>query len=165
MWLVGMMGSGKTSVGRETASRVRARFYDTDEMVEEKAGMRISAIWDGIGEAGFRELERHVISSIPDSDFVAAAGGGAVLARENRDHMRRGEPVVWLQTSPHHLAARLRGDDERPLLQGEGSDMERMSVLLEERWDHYSEVATEIVNTDDRDLEDVISEVVALWRR
>lgn len=165
MWLVGMMGSGKTTVGREVAAREGVGFYDTDEMIEAMSKMRISAIWDGVGEQGFRELERRVISTVPFSGFVAAAGGGAVLSSENREHMRRGKPVIWLRASPDQLAARLEDDGSRPLLEGLDPIPEQIAALLQERSDLYSQVATDLVETGDRKLEEVISDVVEIWRR
>lgn len=165
MWLVGMMGSGKTTVGTEVAARVGVRFYDTDRMVEETAGMPVEAIWDGVGENGFRDLERRVIAAVPVSGFVAAAGGGAILSVENRAHMSRGRPVVWLRASPDDLAKRLEGDGSRPLLTDGISPRARLAELLAERSDLYSRVATHIVDTDDRDLEDVVSDVVEIWQR
>ena len=165
MWLVGMMGSGKTTVGREAAIRVGVAFYDTDRMVEEMARTTIDAIWDDVGERGFRELERCVIATIPVSDFVAAAGGGAVLSVENRAHMSRGEPIVWLRASPGQLARRLQADGSRPLLAHDLAPEARLAALLEERSSLYSGVATNLVDTDNRDVEDVICDVVDLWRR
>jgi len=165
MWLVGMMGSGKSTVGSGAATRVGARFYDTDAMIEEMSQMPISTIWDEIGEKGFRALERRVIATIPDAGCIAAAGGGAVIDAENRDHMRRGEPVVWLQGSPRHLASRIGAGESRPLLGNETSPEERVAELLEARREFYAEVATDVVETDGREIEDVVAEVVELWRR
>lgn len=165
MWLIGMMGSGKTTVGREAARRARVDFYDTDRMVEEMSRMTINAIWDSVGETGFRDLERKAIATVPVSDVIVAAGGGAVLDAANREHMRRGRPVIWLRTSPDRLVARLEGGGERPLLLGEGSQEERLAAILEERWDLYSEVATDQVGTDDRELDEVIAEVMSIWGR
>lgn len=165
MWLVGMMGSGKTTVGSGAAKRVGARFYDTDAMIEEMSQKPISVIWDDIGENGFRELERRVIATVPDTGCIAAAGGGAVIDADNRDHMRRGKSVVWLQGSPLHLASRVAGDDSRPLLGEATSPEERVAELLETRRELYEEVATDVVETDGREIEDVIAEVVEIWRR
>lgn len=165
MWLVGMMGSGKTSVGRGAAARLRMRFYDTDAIVEDMAKSSIDAIWDRVGEAGFRELERRAVATVPVSGAIAAAGGGAILDPVNRELIRRGRLVVWLRGSPHLLASRLSGDDARPLLCGDVSKEERLAQLLRERSELYSEVATDHVDTDDKDVDEVTSEVVEIWRR
>ena len=165
MWLVGMMGSGKSTVGREAATRVGVAFYDTDRLVEEMARTTVDAIWEDVGERGFRELERRVIATIPVSDFIAAAGGGAVLSVENREHMSRGEPIVWLRASPDQLASRLELDGSRPLLAHDPAPEARLAAILEERSSLYSGLATDFVDTDDRDVEDVVCDVVGLWRR
>jgi shikimate kinase len=165
MKLVGMMGSGKTTVGREAAIRVGVALYDTDRMVEEMARTTIDAIWEDVGENGYRELERRVIATIPVSDFVAAAGGGAVLSLENREHISRGEPIVWRRASPGQLAKRLETDGSRPLLAHDPAPEARLAALHAERSSLYSGVATDLVDTDDRDVEDVIRDVVELWRR
>lgn len=165
MWLVGMMGSGKTTIGQQAATAVGVPFYDTDQLVEEMARTSISAIWDGVGEEGFRELERRAISTVPDQGFIAAAGGGAVLDEGNRDHMRRGAPIVWLRCDPDTLAKRLSGADDRPLLDGDLSPRERLAAVLGERVAVYSAVANDVIDTDDLDVAGVVSEVVGIWER
>lgn len=165
MWLIGMMGSGKTTVGEGAAAKLGVVFYDTDRLVEEMADASIPEVWDDAGEEGFRELERKAIASLGESGFIAAAGGGAVLDEDNRDHMRGGGPVVWLRCDPGILAARLTKGNGRPLLEGDGPLQERLAGILSRRMDLYSAVATDVIDTDTRDVEDVVSEVVAIWRR
>lgn len=163
MWLVGMMGSGKSTVGEAAAARIGVRFFDTDRMVVELAHMSLPEIWDGVGEEGFRRLERKAVAAVPDSGCVAAAGGGAVLSEESRDHMRKGAPVVWLRCRPETLAERVDGLGGRPLLDGVGPVADRLSQILAGRARLYEEVATDIVDTDARDIDDVVSEVVEIW--
>lgn len=164
MWLVGMMGSGKSTVGEAAAARVGVRFFDTDRMVVELAHMSLPEIWDGVGEDGFRRLERKAVAAVPDSGCVAAAGGGAVLSEENRDHMRKGVPVVWLRCRPETLAERVEGLGGRPLLEHAGPVADRLSAMLADRARLYEEVATDVVDTDVLDVADVVSEVVEIWR-
>lgn len=165
MWLIGMMGSGKTTVGRQVAARVGVPFYDTDEMVVEIARMPINAIWEGVGEEGFRELERRAVADVPDTGFIAAAGGGAVIDSRNRAHMAKDGPVVWLRCKPEVLAARVRGDDSRPLLSSRSSPEDLLTGLVEERRELYSETATDVVDTDDLGIADVVSAVIDIWDR
>lgn len=165
MWLIGMMGSGKTTVGRKAAAQVGVPFYDTDEMVVEIAHMPISAIWEGVGEEGFRELERRAVDHVPDSGFIAAAGGGAVIDERNRAHMAKDGPVVWLRCTPELLAARVGGDGSRPLLPSRSSPVDLLSGLLEERKTLYTDAATDVIDTDDLDIEQVVSAVVEIWER
>ncbi|MFP4073252.1 MAG: shikimate kinase [Actinomycetota bacterium] len=165
MWLIGMMGSGKTTVGRKAAARVGVPFYDTDDMVVEIAHMPISAIWEGVGEEGFRELERRAFDHVPDSGFIAAAGGGAVIDERNRAQMMKDGPVVWLRCTPETLAARVGGDDSRPLLSSRSSPEDLLAGLLEERSALYSDTATDVIDTDDLDVEQVVFAVIDIWER
>ncbi len=165
MWLIGMMGSGKTTVGRRAAERLGVSFYDTDDMIVDMARMPVSAIWAGVGEDGFRELERRAVASVPTSDFMAAAGGGAVLEESNRAHMKAGAPVVWLSCPPSILAKRLTGDTSRPLLDGDGSPMERLAEILERRSSFYRSLSTDEIETDGMDVEQVVDAVVEIWQR
>lgn len=165
MWLIGMMGSGKTTVGRQVAARVGVTFYDTDQMVVEMARMHISAIWEDVGERGFRELERRAVGNVPSSGFVAAAGGGAVIDARNRAHMANDGPVVWLRGTPEVLAARVHDDNSRPLLSSQTSPADLLARLIDERRDLYSEAATDVVDTDDLDIGDVVAAVIDIWER
>jgi len=159
------MGSGKTTVGRKAAAQVGVPFYDTDEMVVEIAHMPISAIWEGVGEEGFRRIERRAVDQVPDSGFIAAAGGGAVIDERNRAHMAKDGPVVWLRCTPELLAARVGGDDSRPLLAAGSSPAVRLAELLGERKALYSDAATDVIDTDDLAIEQVVSAVIDIWER
>lgn len=165
MWLIGMMGSGKTTVGRKAAARVGVPFYDTDQMVVEIAHMSISAIWESVGEEGFRELERRAVDGVPNSGFIAAAGGGAVIDEKNRARMAKDGPVVWLRCTPEVLAVRVGGDGSRPLLSSRSSPEELMAGILEERSALYADTATDVIDTDDLDVEQVVSAVIDIWER
>lgn len=165
MWLIGMMGSGKTTVGRQAAARVGVPFYDTDQMVVEIAHMPISAIWESVGEQGFRELERRAVDHVPDSGFIAAAGGGAVIDERNRAHMAKNGAVVWLRCEPEVLAGRVGGDGSRPLLSSNSSPEDLLAELLEERSALYSDTATDVIDTGDLDIEQVVSAVIDIWER
>jgi len=162
MWLIGMMGSGKTTVGEEVALRVGWPFYDTDRMITEMTGKSISSIWADVGEAGFRVLERQAVAAVPASDCVAAAGGGSVLDPENREKMADGGPVVWLRCGPRQLAFRVQPGHGRPLLEGHSPSEEALAEILEQRTGVYLAAATHIVDTDDRRLSDVVEEVMEI---
>lgn len=165
MWLIGMMGSGKTTVGEQAASLVGVPFYDTDRMVEERSQMPIDALWLIEGEDRFREMERDAVASVPVSGCIAAAGGGAVLDRGNRERMLEGRPVVWLQCGPEELARRVSGNETRPLLTGEGPAEAKLASILRERDGIYARVATDVIDTDPLAVEDVVSAVVEIWQR
>lgn len=162
---MGMMGSGKTTVGETVAARVGAPFFDTDRMVVELARLPIPEIWESLGEEGFRLLEAKAVAEVPESDFIAAAGGGAVILEENRRHIERGRPVVWLRGDPSSLADRIGNDRSRPLLDTDESPAGALARILAERSHLYHEVATDILDVDDMELSEVVAGVVEIWRR
>ncbi len=131
--LIGLSGSGKSTVGRLVASRLRLPFVDTDRQVEALAGMPIAAIFSQLGEDEFRRQETAVVREACARNVIVATGGGAVLRAENRVAMRSGNLVVWLDVSTHILVKRLSGHtqgEERPLLRADNLFMrlERLNV-------------------------------------
>lgn len=119
--LVGMMGAGKTTVGRECARRLGRPFVDVDDVVAATAGMPIADIFSSRGEPAFRELERQAIADVCASPepLVVACGGGAVLDADNRRRLRDAGVVVWLQAPPDVLVGRVGDGNGRPLLAGD----------------------------------------------
>jgi shikimate kinase len=121
VWLVGMPGSGKSTVGRAVGARVGARFVDADVEVERRAGRPIGEIFEDDGEPAFRRLETEVLSALAtEDDLVVSCGGGAVLDPSNRAAMRRSGTVVLLEVPSEVLAARLEGGEPRPVLADRG---------------------------------------------
>ena len=118
LFLVGMPGSGKSTVGRQLARRLGLPFFDSDTLVEQRLGCSIREFFAREGEAAFRDVEEQVISDLAGgADAVVATGGGAVLREANRRRMREGGHVIYLRSSPEELHRRLRHDTQRPLLQ------------------------------------------------
>src|SRR5688500_11517455 len=117
IFLVGLMGAGKTSVGRLLARRLGKTFHDCDHEIERATGVRIPVIFEIEGEAGFRARERRVLAELVGGPgVVLATGGGAWLAAENRALLKANGRVVYLRASPHALWQRTRHDRNRPLL-------------------------------------------------
>lgn len=117
--LVGLMGVGKTTVGRRLASRLRLPFVDADHEIEAAAGMTVTEIFERFGEAHFRDGERRVIARLIDGrPKVIATGGGAFLHPETRRLILDQAIAVWLHAEPSVLAERVRRRDTRPLLRG-----------------------------------------------
>ena len=149
LFLVGMMGSGKTSTGRPLAERLGYGFVDADAVIEQAAGCSIPEIFERDGEAGFRSLESQVLSAISQHhSLVVATGGGVVTQPENWGLLHSGI-VIWLDVVPDQLLHRLNADSTvRPLLQT--SDPEAaLNALLNERRPLYSEADLTVVINDE----------------
>lgn len=162
LWLVGMMGSGKTTVGRLVSVVAGVPFRDVDLIVQERIGSTIPDLWEREGENAFRAIETTIVSELASGKgAVISTGGGAVLRESNRRAMRRSGTVVWLQAPASVLAGRVGGSLERPVLGGGGED--RLAELLESRRSAYEAVAHHTVNTAGRTPAEVAAEV-AVWR-
>ena len=163
--LVGLMGAGKTSVGRRCAARLERPFVDTDDLVETTTGTSVAEVFETQGEAAFRAIERTAVADAAASPtpLVIACGGGAVLDPESRRALRDAGLVVWLRASPDVLSARVeRQPDTRPLLRGAppAATLERLAVL---RADAYEAAAHAVVDTDGRTQDEVADAVLAVF--
>ena len=162
--LVGFMGAGKSSVGKELARRLGAEFVDVDDRIEADAGKTIGEIFSGEGERAFRERERKAIRdavSVPGR--VIATGGGSFLDNENRLRLKEYAPVIFLDVSPGTALRRLSGNTTRPLLSGENRE-ETVADLMASRRAAYME-ADFRVNTEDRSPDRVAETVYTLLSR
>jgi shikimate kinase len=159
LYLVGMMGSGKTTVGQLLASQLGYQFFDTDALVEQVAGQTISQIFAESGEAAFRELETQVLSEICAYKRLAiATGGGIVLARRNWSYLQHGI-VVWLDVPVDLLQARLEADFSRPLLQ-QGDLGERLRTILAERSHLYAQADVRVTVTPEATPEEIVTQIL-----
>jgi shikimate kinase len=157
IFLVGMMGAGKTSVGRVLAKRLNKIFYDSDHVIEERTGVKIPVIFEIEGEPGFRHRESAVLDELTAlDDVVLATGGGAVLAQENRDRLRTRGTVVYLRASVKDLLNRTRHDKNRPLLQT-ADPRARLNELYEMRDPLYREVAHVTIDTGSQSLTTLVN--------
>ena len=149
LYLVGMMGSGKTSTGRPLAERLGYGFVDADAVIEQAAGCSIPEIFDRDGEAGFRSLESQVLSAISQRhSLVVATGGGVVTQPENWGMLHSGI-VIWLDVVPDQLLQRLNADSTvRPLLQTADPEA-ALNALLNERRPLYAEADLTVVINDE----------------
>jgi shikimate kinase len=147
VFFVGLMGAGKTTVGRAVARRLQRSFIDSDHEIEARTGARIPVIWELEGEEGFREREAHVIEELSRRDgIVLATGGGAILRPETRNHLKNRGLVIYLRANPHDLWQRTRRDKNRPLLQTEDPKA-RLEELYEVRDPLYRECAHFVIET------------------
>jgi shikimate kinase len=158
--LVGMMGAGKTTVGRLLARRLKRSFYDADEEIERRCGVRIPVIFDIEGEAGFRARETQIIAELCALDnVVLATGGGAVLAEENRRVIAARGVVVYLHARPPHLWQRVRHDRNRPLLAAP-EPQKKLDALYAERDPLYREVADLVVDTGKQSVQTLAKDLL-----
>jgi shikimate kinase len=159
--LVGMMGSGKSSVGRRVARRLGWRHVDVDKRIERTAGRTIPEIFSADGEAGFRAIEHDVLEKLLrlPGRTVLSTGGGAVLSPDNRALMRDRGTVVWLRARPETLVARVGKGSGRPLLAGDPADAVRR--LDAERRTAYDGAAHVVVDVDERTADQVADAVLA----
>jgi shikimate kinase len=147
IFLVGLMGAGKTSVGKALARRLGKEFCDCDEEIEQATGVKIPVIFEIEGEAGFRARESKMLAQLVQRhNIVLATGGGAVISRENREALARSGMVVYLRASVADLVKRTRLDRNRPLLQT-ADPRAKLDELFAERDPLYREVADLIVDT------------------
>ena len=149
IYLIGMMGSGKTSTGRPLAKRLGYGFIDADAVIEQAAGCSIPAIFERDGEAGFRAIERQVLNTISQRhSLVVATGGGVVTTPENWGELHSGI-VVWLDVNRAQLIERLQDDStQRPLLQQPNPEA-ALDTLLQERRPLYGEADLTVVIKDE----------------
>ncbi|HET9580375.1 MAG TPA: shikimate kinase [Usitatibacter sp.] len=165
IFLVGMMGAGKTTLGRALAQRLRLRFVDTDKVMVGRTGVPVATIFEIEGEEGFRRRESAVLAEIAAADGqVVATGGGAILARENRELMRRRGTVIYLRGSVDCLWERTRHDASRPLL-ATPDPRATLASLLEKREPLYREAAHVIVDTGEQSATALVGRVVAALRQ
>ncbi len=145
--LIGMMGAGKTTVGRQLARKLGWRFVDSDHEIESRTGVRIPTIFEIEGEAGFRRRETEAIEALSrESGLVLATGGGAVLDPANRDRLKASGLVVYLRVLPLALYERTRYDRNRPLLQV-ADPLAKLEELFAQRDPIYREVADLVVES------------------
>lgn len=145
--LVGLMGAGKSTIGRSLAKKLKKEFYDSDRVIEERTGVDIATIFEIEGEQGFRDRETQVLRELClMEDIVLATGGGAVIRDENRKNMKKFGQVVYLATTAELLFSRIRHDKSRPLMQT-ADPLDTLKILLQKREPYYKDVSDLVITT------------------
>lgn len=158
--LVGMMGAGKSTVGRRLAARLDRRFVDADRVLEARCGVSIATIFEVEGEAGFRRRESAVLRDlVAQPRIVLATGGGVVLSDENRGLLHSSGWVIYLKVAVPELWHRLRRDRSRPLLQTT-NPRERIEQLLAQREPLYESVAHCTVTSEHQPVEVLVDHII-----
>ena len=160
IFLVGLMGAGKTTIGRQLAQRLRKEFIDADQEIVRRTGVRIGTIFEIEGEEGFRAREAQVLESLTQlDDVVLATGGGVVLRRENRERLKARGFVIYLRAQPRDLYLRTRHDKGRPLLQT-GDPLVRLEELYGVRDPLYCAVADLVVDTGRQSVSALVGQLL-----
>ena len=159
VYLVGMMGSGKTTVGKLLAEQLNYRFFDTDILIETIVGKTIKEIFSQEGEATFRGLETQVLGEVSAyTRSVISTGGGVVLKAKNWSYLHHGL-IVWLDVPVELLVKRLAEDDTRPLLKETDLNL-KLTSLLEQRKSFYEEADLHIVIVESQEPKEIVTEII-----
>jgi shikimate kinase len=145
--LIGLPGSGKSTIGRHVAKVWKMDFVDTDHVIEQRLGCSIKTFFEAQGEAAFRDIETEVLRDLLDASTpaVLSTGGGVVLREANRRALHAQSSVFYLQSLPEDIARRLRSDTTRPLMQGD-DPLKRLRQLLQVRSPLYLETAHYVID-------------------
>ncbi|GLX78830.1 shikimate kinase 1 [Thalassotalea insulae] len=161
IFLVGPMGAGKSTIGRELADKLHLEFFDSDQEIERRTGADIAWVFDLEGEEGFRKREEAVINDLSEKQgIVLATGGGSVISSQIRNRLSARGIVVYLETTIDKQVARTQRDRRRPLLQTSEEPRTVLENLAVERNPLYEEVADVIVQTDDQSAKVVANKIV-----
>ena len=161
IFLIGPMGAGKSTIGRELADRLHLEFFDSDQEIERRTGADIAWVFDLEGEAGFRKREEEVIEDLSEKQgIVLATGGGSVISDRVRNRLSARGIVVYLETTIDKQVARTQRDRRRPLLQTSEKPRTVLENLAVERNPFYEEIADVIIKTDDQSAKVVAHKII-----
>lgn len=162
--LVGFMGTGKTSVGRRLAMQLRMRYVDTDDIIEQDSGRRISNIFEEDGEPAFRDLESEAVRKAAKLyNHIISTGGGVVLRDANMEALKRGGIIFCLTATPEEIYRRVRHQTHRPLLQTPDA-LAKIRSMLEERCPYYAE-ADYTVRTTGRSFQEIMGYIRQVYTK
>ncbi|MCP4984993.1 MAG: shikimate kinase AroK [Colwellia sp.] len=161
IFLIGPMGAGKSTIGREIADRLHLEFFDSDQEIERRTGADIAWVFDLEGEEGFRKREETVIEDLSEKQgIVLATGGGSVISTNVRNRLSARGIVVYLETTIDKQVARTQRDRRRPLLQTSEEPRTVLENLAVERNPLYEDIADVIVQTDDQSAKVVAHKII-----
>ncbi|WWO99448.1 MAG: shikimate kinase AroK [Candidatus Dasytiphilus stammeri] len=166
IFLIGPMGAGKSTIGRQLAQQLNMEFFDSDQELERRTGADIGWVFDVEGEEGFRDREEKIINELTEKQgIVLATGGGAVKSKETRKRLSARGIVVYLETTIEKQLARTQRDKNRPLLQDFDSRSKILKTLAEERNPLYEETADLTVCTDDHSAKMVANKIMSMLKK
>ena len=162
IFLIGYMGSGKTTISRSLSRKCGMPWTDTDQEIVRRSGRSITEIFETDGEEKFRVLETQVLAALAqeEGDCIISCGGGIILKEENRSIMKQSGDVVYLCAKPETIFERVRYSDSRPLLNGH-MEVGYIAQMMEERLPFYEDAATLTVRVDGRQVYQIAGEIRA----
>lgn len=162
IFLVGPMGAGKSTIGRQLARQLHLDFFDSDQEIERRTGADIAWVFELEGEEGFRMREEKVIEELTENTgIVLATGGGSIMSKESRNRLSARGVVVYLQTTIEKQLDRTQRDKRRPLIANADDPRAVLEQLAEIRNPLYEEIADIIIRTDDQTTKVVIDQIIA----
>lgn len=163
IFLIGPIGAGKSTIGRQLAQLLNMDFVDSDTEIEERAGADISWIFDVEGEEGFRKREERIINELTQRQgIVLSTGGGAVLSKENRNYLSARGIVIYLETTVEKQYQRTSRDKKRPLLQDVDDPRQVLENLAKIRNPLYEEIADITLKTDEQNAKNMAIQIIDL---
>ena len=160
--LIGLMGSGKSAIGRTIAKKLERRFIDTDRFLERKIGKTIAEVFNQDGETTFRTLEKEIIKKVSQYiGIVIATGGGVIKDPENFKHLKQSGWIIALYASPDTLYKRIAGKRIRPLLLNQEDPIKKLEEISNERKIMYAQADFQI-DTENKEINDIADEIIRL---
>lgn len=161
IFLVGPMGAGKSTIGRQLAQQLHMEFFDSDQEIEQRTGADVGWVFDVEGEVGFRDREEKVINELTEqTGIVLATGGGSVKSRETRKRLSARGVVVYLETTIEKQLTRTQRDKKRPLLWINALPRDVLEALAKERDPLYKEIADVTIRTDDQSAKVAANQII-----
>lgn len=161
IFLIGFMGTGKSTVAAELSRKLKIRQIEMDDVIAESQGMNINGIFEQYGEAYFRDLESNLITELEKKEqMIVSCGGGAVMRSENVECMKRNGRIILLTALPETVYHRVRNNQERPLLKN-NMTVEFIRELMKKRQNVYEAAADMVVETDHKDALQICEEIIA----
>ncbi len=162
IYLIGLMGSGKTTLGKILSKKLDKIFYDSDQVIEEKLGVDVPMIFEYEGEEGFREREKDILKVlVSKKNIVLATGGGIILSKSNRDLLSENGIVIYLKSNQKDLILRMKKDKTRPLLKNGNIEL-IIKKLCKQREPLYEEIADFEIITKNKRIHEVVNEIVRI---
>ena len=161
IFLIGMMGSGKSTIGKLLAQKLNRTFIDTDDKIEEFMGYTIKEIFESMGEFRFREMEEsYFIEKSQQSKLIISTGGGIILSKKNRVILQKASNVFYLKANPTFLITRFKKRQKRPLLSGDEPLLLKVEKIYKSRNQFYEKCANYIINLETLTKSEKVSEIL-----